>query len=528
MYKNYFYLLRAVIELKNFLTNKKVVECFTQEKDRLFIHFFEKIENDFHLIVDTQDFHLSIKKYFHKAKKNVINFFEEHFPSEFQNISIAFSERIIKLQLDSGNMFFFFRGNQSNVFFVNKDQNYSFKKIDKNELIEISNELDSMKFINNLDELLDLIDTENIDQQSFVPKLVKVSLDKSKDIKAQLKFFLEDIVYGKIAIGVNKNSGELIFSPLSLLNKNDEIEVELCDTYFEAIEKYFKLQYQHKGRSSSKKELTKFIEKEIERITNKLNNLKARIEQGSKEKLYQKYGELILSEINKIKKGDSEITIQDWESNEQITIKLNAKFSPQQNVNFYFDKAKSEKIEFEKSKQIYEESLNYYNKLKSAQLELEQELTEDKLKEIKKDLNIKRNQKMIDDKKEKLPFRHFLIQNKYHFYIGKDSKSNDQLTTKFAKQNDYWFHARSVAGSHGVLRIENTKEAIPKNILEKAASITAFYSKAKSSKLASVTYTLKKYVVKNSRHEPGQVTVLKEKVLLVKPEIPTDCEFIED
>jgi len=182
---------------------------------------------------------------------------------------------------------------------------------------------------------------------------------------------------------------------------------------------------------------------------------------------------------------------------------LNAKFSPQQNVNFYFDKAKSEKIEFEKSKQIYEESLNYYNKLKSAQLELEQELTEDKLKEIKKDLNIKRNQKMIDDKKEKLPFRHFLIQNKYHFYIGKDSKSNDQLTTKFAKQNDYWFHARSVAGSHGVLRIDNTKEAVPKNILEK-------------------------YVVKNSRHEPGQVTVLKEKVLLVKPEIPTDCEFIED
>lgn len=117
MYKNYFYLLRAVIELKNILKNKKIIECFTQEKERLFIHFFEKIENDFHLIVDTQDFYLSIKKNFHKAKKNVINFFEEYFPSELQNISIAFGERIIKLQINSGNMFFFFRGNKSNVFF---------------------------------------------------------------------------------------------------------------------------------------------------------------------------------------------------------------------------------------------------------------------------------------------------------------------------------------------------------------------------------------------------------------------------
>ena len=141
---------------------------------------------------------------------------------------------------------------------------------------------------------------------------------------------------------------------------------------------------------------------------------------------------------------------------------------------------------------------------------------------------MKTPQSQTDDKKDKSSFRHFLVGGRYHIFVGKDSKNNDLLTTQFAKQNDFWFHARSVSGSHVVLRVENTKEVIPKNILQKAASVAAYYSKAKTSKLVPVTYTLKKYVSKNSRHEPGQVTVTKETVLLVKPEIPKDCEMIND
>jgi predicted ribosome quality control (RQC) complex YloA/Tae2 family protein len=100
------------------------------------------------------------------------------------------------------------------------------------------------------------------------------------------------------------------------------------------------------------------------------------------------------------------------------------------------------------------------------------------------------------------------------------------LTTKFAKQNDYWFHARSVSGSHAVLRVENYKEGIPKPILKKAASIAAYHSKAKTSKLTPVSYTLKKYVVKRKGMEPGKVNLLKEEVLLVTPEIPGGCIFV--
>ncbi|HEX2963553.1 MAG TPA: NFACT RNA binding domain-containing protein [Ignavibacteriales bacterium] len=143
-----------------------------------------------------------------------------------------------------------------------------------------------------------------------------------------------------------------------------------------------------------------------------------------------------------------------------------------------------------------------------------------------KDLNIKDEQSGNYKPEEGSKFKHYIIENKYHVYVGKDSANNDLLTVKFAKQNDYWFHARAVPGSHVVLRVENSKEAIPKPVLKKAASLAAFHSKAKTSKLAPVSYTLKKYVTKRKGMEPGKVALLKEDVLLVPPEVPQDCEFV--
>ncbi len=126
-----------------------------------------------------------------------------------------------------------------------------------------------------------------------------------------------------------------------------------------------------------------------------------------------------------------------------------------------------------------------------------------------------------------LKFKHYLLEDKYHVYVGKDSANNDLLTTKFAKQNDFWFHARSVSGSHVLLRVENSKDVIPKHILKKTASLAAFHSKAKTAGVVPVSYTYKKYVIKRKNMPIGQVSLLKENVLLVKPEIPEKCTYLE-
>ena len=225
----------------------------------------------------------------------------------------------------------------------------------------------------------------------------------------------------------------------------------------------------------------------------------------------------------------SSIVVEDIISGgDKIKIDLNPAISPQKNVDYYFDKSRSEKISFAKNRQLFENAKKDYEYLKKMEYSLNEIESLKELDELMKKLKIKQPQETETKEDLGSKFKHYLIDGKYHLYVGKDSKNNDLLTTRFAKQIDYWFHARGASGSHVVLRVENTKEAIPKNVLKKSAALAAYHSKAKTAGVVPVAYTFKKYVVKKKSDPVGTVRLLREDVLLVRPEIPSGCEFIVD
>jgi predicted ribosome quality control (RQC) complex YloA/Tae2 family protein len=115
-------------------------------------------------------------------------------------------------------------------------------------------------------------------------------------------------------------------------------------------------------------------------------------------------------------------------------------------------------------------------------------------------------------------FRIFSLGKGFTLYVGKNAKSNDELTMKFAKPNDLWFHARGAEGSHSVLKCDKIGN-IPKEIIEKSAQITAYYSKARNSKYTPVCYTYRKYVHKPKGANPGTVTITREEVIMVEPKL---------
>ncbi len=292
---------------------------------------------------------------------------------------------------------------------------------------------------------------------------------------------------------------------------------------------YLKEFYKKNRLSDIKTVLVKFIDTEMSKTANKLNNLKVRINKGSRENEYKQCGNLLLMNRHKLVKGSDSAEVQNIENNELKIIKLDSKKSPQQNIDYYFEKSRDEKQNYEISKELYKNSLKRYDKLKRISETIQNEDNPKELERIADELKIRKTSVKMNNKyEEKIRFKQYLIEGKYQLFVGKDSESNDKLSIKFAKQNDYWFHARSVAGSHVVLRYENKKEAVPKNIIKTAASVAAFHSKAKTSSVAPVIYTFAKYVVKKKGMPPGQVQVLKENVVLVKPEIPDNCEFIDD
>ena len=117
--------------------------------------------------------------------------------------------------------------------------------------------------------------------------------------------------------------------------------------------------------------------------------------------------------------------------------------------------------------------------------------------------------------------RRFVSSDGFEILVGKKAKNNDFLTFRVAKSLDTWMHAADFPGSHVVIHNPNRKEMPDRTLLE-AAQIAAFYSGARKEGKAAVNYTLKKFVNKPKRSNPGLVSLASFKTILVEPKVPFD------
>jgi predicted ribosome quality control (RQC) complex YloA/Tae2 family protein len=113
----------------------------------------------------------------------------------------------------------------------------------------------------------------------------------------------------------------------------------------------------------------------------------------------------------------------------------------------------------------------------------------------------------------------FQIDADHTLYVGRSAANNDELTMRFARQNDWWMHVRGASGSHTVLRGVNGPK-IPKQVLEVAAAITAYYSQARNASYVPVVYTQRKFVRKPKGANVGAVTLEREQTVMVRPGLP--------
>jgi len=116
--------------------------------------------------------------------------------------------------------------------------------------------------------------------------------------------------------------------------------------------------------------------------------------------------------------------------------------------------------------------------------------------------------------------RTFHTADGWEVWVGRNNVDNDRITHRLSNPHDYWFHVVGVPGSHVILR-RPARNAIPKpRTLEEAASIAAYFSKARKQSRVPVIYTERKFVSKPRRGKPGQAICTRERELLVRPRLP--------
>lgn len=70
----------------------------------------------------------------------------------------------------------------------------------------------------------------------------------------------------------------------------------------------------------------------------------------------------------------------------------------------------------------------------------------------------------------------------FEVWVGKGDAENDRLTFAQAEPHDFWLHVARLPGSHVVVRNPGRLGELPRSVLEAAAQLAAWYSKARGSR----------------------------------------------
>ncbi len=253
-------------------------------------------------------------------------------------------------------------------------------------------------------------------------------------------------------------------------------------------------------------DLRKIVATALERNYKKLSIQEKQLKDTDKRDKFRIYGELINTYGYNIEEGAKELVAYNYYSESDVTIPLDNTLSPKDNAVKYFDKYNKLKRTYEATTKLVEETTDDINHLESIQTALDIAVNEDDLLELKEELidygYIKRKSGSKKSKSKSKPF-HYVSSDGFDIYVGKNNYQNDELTFKFATGNDWWFHAKSVAGSHVI--VKSNGEELPDRVYEEAASLAAYYSKGREQDKVEVDYIQKKHVKKPAAAKPGFV-----------------------
>lgn len=311
---------------------------------------------------------------------------------------------------------------------------------------------------------------------------------------------------------INGNAYPMIYRTIADEDLSNVQTFDSMSEAYDALTTDCDKEIRNKARLKSLAVIAKRLRQKVEKnIAIDLERLKE-CEQMDTLKLY---GELIVSNIYRIKKGDENLPCINYYDNSKVTVPLDARLSPSKNSTAYYTKYNKLKRakEFVSKKLVDDkELLEYVTSIEEEIATLPYEFDTSAIEEELSQLGAgkKKSQKgKVRKPKPEPPYIYDV--DGFCIYRGKNNLQNDELTFKIASSNDIWMHLKNEHGAHTLIITQGRQ--VPDNVLKIASEITA------STKSASieVDYTERRNVKRKPNAHPGQVIYVNYKTILATP-----------
>ena len=354
---------------------------------------------------------------------------------------------------------------------------------------------------------------------SFVESL---STDERDALFSSFSSLLSELKENRYSPAIYFSSSRLVspeFSAVTLISLSD-----MEKRSFESVSLMLEAFYSGKNHEDNIRQKTESLRKTVETLLARDNKTlllqEKQLDDTKKAEKYRLYGELIHAFGYRLKGGESVLIANDYHTGEDVKIPLDKNLSAMENAKHYFKKYDKLKRTKESLVDRIKTTKDNIEVLSSILTSLSFSDDERDIAEIRQELYeqgfIKKSGVKKGQKKEKkaspLSFR---TRDNFLIYVGKNNYQNEEVTFKLATGKDWWFHAKTIHGSHVILKTEG-KEPSDEAFIA-AAQLAAYFSEGRDQNKVEVDYVQKKEVKKTPGTKSGFVIYYTNYSMVVTP-----------
>ena len=306
---------------------------------------------------------------------------------------------------------------------------------------------------------------------------------------------------------------ETSFSPVPFANQVGESFDNLSDL----LDTYYKDKAERDRVKQQASELIRRVENELQKNRHKLKKQEKELLETDNAEEFRQKGELLTTFLHQVPNDQDQVILDNYYTNQPITIALDKALSPNQNAQRYFKRYQKLKESVKYLTDLIQETKATILYLESVETVLNQAGLEE-IAEIREELIqtgfIRRRQREKIQKRKK-PEQYLASDGKTIIYVGRNNLQNEELTFKMARKEELWFHAKDIPGSHVVIsgNLDPSDE-----VKTDAAELAAYFSQGRLSNLVQVDMIEVKKLNKPTGGKPGFVTYTGQKTLRVTPD----------
>ncbi|RMG06298.1 MAG: DUF814 domain-containing protein [Planctomycetota bacterium] len=275
------------------------------------------------------------------------------------------------------------------------------------------------------------------------------------------------------------------------------------------------------ARQSRRAELLRATRKAIARAEGVLRKLEAQLREVERADEYERLGDLLKANLGRLPRQAGRVTVTDYTREEprELELELDPQRTVREAMEGYYKKAKKLRKGEVHVRTRQGETDALVADLQAIADELSA-LSDDDQEALDRCERALRRLKALPrktaaPKQKQQPNqgpRRFRTKEGHEVLVGRNDMENDRLTMRMARGRDLFFHVAGCPGSHVILRVDPQRPPNHESLLD-AASLAAYYSKARQRGFVDVHYTPRKWVKKPKGAKPGLVTISNYKTV---------------